>query len=364
MRYYFYTINYATLFRAICYEEQVYGKENSFIFYADIVSELSDEIKKEYRIKLIPSEIYRNKTNGLQGVINGAKVALQSYEYIVEEMKDFEEVTLFIFRDNEPQEATLIERLKKKYGNLIHIVLVEEGSGIYASGRPPIRKKIIKRMIYNIMGISAYALKNNPQGMNAHLEKIICKNPNAMPQNKKSIEIEQQINIFSKEFSTKILKIMNCDLAYDDFAYIFLGEPMTDFGINSPLVERYVEFIQQLIDSISPYGKLLIKPHPREKFDYSAFNSYHVNVLDEEFKRIPVECILACCENIVVLSLYSSANANLSNGKTSYYLYKLMEIKEMDGGFSNKYLSDNKIEVCNDFCHLNRMLEMTAEKKR
>lgn len=361
MRYIFYTFSLLTFSKALRYQDY-YKTENSQIVYCDLVSAAPQKIIDDSSIIYIDAEKYRAKTSGLSGVIHGGKLAVKSAKTInglIDKADD--DITLIVFRDNEPQEATIIEKTFEKKSRDVHLWLIEEGSGLYVNKRQPIRKKWIKRVLYAFMGVSQYSLSTSPQGMNRNIEKIICAKPDNLPVEKANGKsIEQQIEIFNDELSEKIVRLVTDDgiqLSNSSYSFVFLTEPMDDFGVNSPLFEKYRAFLERLGRCIKPYGKLVIKPHPRDKYDYGYLESEVINICNDELMTLPFECLYKYWGEPTVLSLYSSANANINSEKESYYLYKLVGIKLRDNGFSEQYLSSNHIIECNDFDDLERRLK-------
>lgn len=352
MKYVIFVYNMSTLCRAIQYIDSQWGKENSTILYADLVSEIPSVIMKDYEISTINTNSLDTRCKGMSLLIGSCCSAISAWKKLDSIIKTTNElITFVVFRDNEIQEATMIKKATKKYSDKIRIWLIEEGSGIYAVKRIPPRYLIIKTITHLFFGASTYSLKSIPQGMNENIEKIICTHPELLRDKFKNsnVIIEKMIPVFTHELSKYITESIlgECGV-YTKYDYVFLTQPITDFPKDyESLLVTHQELLPQVFDILSKNGSTIIKLHPRENYDYSVFIGEEISLSKQEEKQIPFECLMQLYGNPQMISMFSSTSMTISTDKPSIYLCELFKIPGTDHLYSSDHYSNNNIIICN-----------------
>ena len=270
-----------------------------------------------------------------------------------------EDCSFVVFKDFEIRECLIINHLKAKYKNA-KFVLMEEGIGMYAN--PPHNKKSFKRWVHSgllfVYGAPKYFIENHPMGCNPAIDRIICSNPDALRKRgfSKDAIIEKEINVFSKENCEYLLKnLFKIELGGCAFDYVFLTQPVY---LNSTMGhEKYDRFLKELFAILKQKGSVLIKKHPRDKWNYEPYKDNNVDVCGDEINHIPFECLMGAYGNPQMMTLFSSAACNPLTNKKSVFLYKLLP--ESVGGCQIDNILDNSanVVICDNFSDLTKILE-------
>lgn len=361
MKYIVFAFNYPTLCRALRYIDEAWGKQNTLIIYVSMVAELPRFIECEYNVKHIRGNICR-KHGGVLGIMANIFISHRSWHVLKKVADRLEEFIFVVFRDNEMQEATLIENAKKRYQERMHIWLIEEGTGLYATKRAAIDKIEIKRLVYKMMKISDYALTTHPQGMHDAIEKVICLHPEAIAEKYKenSIAIEKQIDVFVPNFNKKFAEyVLGKCTEQQKYDYVFLTMPISDLTQQefAGSYQEYDKFLKKFIALACEYGTLLIKSHPRDSYDYSKYIvNERVKVCSATENSIPYECLAEYYGHPRMITFSSSACINGLGRKSSIYVSKLLEKSNFGDKFTKEYYIENNIEMCQSFEELRMML--------
>lgn len=358
MKYVVFCYNTPTLCRTIKYTNSIWKKENTSIIYSDLVSNIPQKIVDDYKITVVKTDKL-DKKRGLELIVKSCIVTNKIWDVIDSKINELQEdITLVVFRDNEIQESTIISRIKSKYSK-INITLIEEGSGIYALNRVEPRYKCIKAFIYKIFGIGNYSLKNNPQGTNENLDKIICTKPSSILQKvDKRVNVEKLIPIFTYDLNDYIIKAyMGETKQLEKYDYVFLTQPLTDFmGVYERLKKENDLLLPKIFNILSRKGKVIIKLHPRDTYDYSNYLDDNISISTSKEAEIPFECLLQYYGNPQMISYFSSASVTINTDKPSIYIYKLFDFPNMDDMYEKNHLAENNIIVCESVENLEKII--------
>lgn len=359
MKYIVYAFNYPTLCRALRYIDSQWGKENSILIFAELVSPLPEAIKEEYHATVIRG-YNRSQFGGVKGLFADIAITHASCRAVNKVIRSFNgEFTLVVFRDNEIQEATIIECVFKRYSDRCHLWIIEEGVGLYRTDRNPIHYLPIKRILFPILGLSRYALKNVSQGEHPRIEQVICSQPNLMATKFCGKNLVKQIDIFTPEFSTRFAQcILNADcINKQHFNYVFLTSPIFDFtDQTAENYDFYRSSIQKLVQTVREYGSLVIKSHPRDHYDYSPFACDDaVKICGPLENAIPFECLYEYFGRPQIISAGSSVSLNSNSEKPTIFVYRLLHYNSVMGQLMQES-SDIKPIICNDFEDLKQAL--------
>lgn len=359
MKYIVYSFNYPTLCRALRYIDTQWGKENTTLIFASLVSPLPDAIKKEYNVLTVDG-YDRSRIHGLKGFLADCLICRNSWKQLKHSMAGLSEVTLIVFRDNEPQEATLIEQVYRHFPNVrIHLWIIEEGFGLYATKRDPIKALKTKKLLYRLAGISLYALADQPQGMNPRIEKAICNQPDLVSAKFGKTIVEQQIPIFIPEFNKRFAEYVldTQGQAPQVFDFVFLTTPIEDtFGNSTKHAKIYAQFLEKLVSTTATKGTLLIKSHPRDGHDYSRYANSKVKVCTSLENKIPFECLNSYYGNPQIITVFSSVSLYATNEKPVIFVNNLLGISSDVAQILNQK-SEQAVISCNSFYDLSSALQ-------
>lgn len=342
------TYNYLTLCRSLQYTQYKWYKDDNIIIYMNLICEIPNKVKEDNNIKTIECDNL-DKKRGFN-LINGAcLIAKKLTKTCIEEIGTEKEVEFVCFRDNEVQEATVIKTLRAEKNRSIKIVLMEEGNGLYANTRISTRYNFIKRIIYLLNRVSVYPLKDRTQGMNEMIDKVICKNPAFFLRKRKDVTVEKLNDMFTVEFNNYFVSSISPEFLNRKYDYVFLSQPFTDYRSNfKELLDNHKKLYPQIFSILSKYGTVLIKPHPRDDFNYKLYENNRVSVISDDLKMVPFECLIGALGNPQIVSMYSSACFNINNNKKSIFLGKIFGIPDIQNLFDNDLLQRNNIVLCDD----------------
>ena len=357
MKYIIFAYNYPTLCKAIRYVDSVFGKNDAVLIYSSFVNEAPKELVKEYGIIEIGGK-QRDQQKGIRRLVVDVlttREICKAFKSVIKKWKG-EHFTLVVFKDNEAQDATLID-LAYSFGG--EIWEIEEGAGIYTIEKRKVSHKNIKRIVYPIFRVSSYAITDNPQGLHPHVSKIISAKPDLLKEKyaKTSKKLEKQIEVFTDDFSRRFVLTIMPEKKPDAYEYVFLTTPMGDLLKGDIEKQLYTVFLEHLFSMLEKYGRVLIKPHPRDQFDYQLYETNRVKVCEKNEQMIPFECLLGFYKGADIISLVSSANTSITRGGKSIFVYPLLGIERIGADIRQSFLEEHNIIKCNSYEELEAILE-------
>ena len=327
MKYIAYAINYPTLCRALRYIDTQWGKENSILMYATLVSPLPAELTKDYNVVEIDGH-NRGRISGLRALFADASTANHSWHKLRQLVQNTqEEFTLVVFRDNEAPEATLIEKAMRHFPKRFHLWIIEEGVGLYRTDRPLIQGVWLKKWLFRLLGISTYALRKVSQGEHPKVEKVICQQPEWAAEKFAGKDIEQQIPVFVPEFNPRFAAyVLGSAPENSRYDYVFLTVPCQNVAASvENFYARYEAFLECLVRYATKNGRLLIKCHPRDTYNYQKYAQIpNVRVCSALENQVPFECLYAYYGFPKVISLGSSFTLDDPDSKPTIFAHKLL----------------------------------------
>lgn len=361
MKYIFFCYNTLTLFRSMKYAKDIYGLSNSAIVYSNFVADIPPKIRTDFNIRYVESGLLNIRCKGLKLHVRSAIVTNKIWKIIANEMIENEENRLIVFRDNEVQETTFIERSIKMHNKKIEIWLMEEGAGLYALKRDEVRFRFLKEIIYMVTGCSLKSLtKNYTQGMNPNVQCVICSRPNEFLNKRNDVLTEKLIDVFTSEFNRYLMSVSSdyeiCKVKYD---YVFLTQPFHDYRDEyEKLMRIHENLLPQIFDILRKKGKTVIKLHPREQFDYAKFSGNGVDLPNKFVQQLPFECLIQAYGNPQMISMFSSTCINIKTDKPSVFLGQLFEIPGADALFDDTFYRVNNIILCKTIEEFEKALEL------
>jgi len=275
---------------------------------ADFFLRQLNEIKFDFidKVFFVPDKLITNNIN--KNIYN----KFFYKRFIMNEYKGysslFNDKEIFIFLDITNLSRFLMFKYKK-------VNLIEDGYGIYRNYNVS-----FKDIIKNILGIplgwgrSKYISKiyvNFPDKINAKIKnKILHLNLAELENlNKKDIEyVKKLLNLFN--LNEKHLN----NLRNNKNSVLILTQPFSESNFISE--EEKIILYQQIIKKYLKKGfSVFLKPHPREKTEYSNFFSKDVFIFRKDF---PIEIINFLSDFIkfdIVISVNSTSINNIKNGK-------------------------------------------------
>lgn len=359
MRYIAFAYNLYTLAHIISYTNDIWGRDNVDIVYSDIATPIPNQILEDYSICYIPANGVLKKRR-FSSIICSCRLSLRIWKSIDTLISNTDEdIVLVVFRDNEVEEATFIEKAFKKYGARIHLYMMEEGVSIYANEKPAIRYLLIKRLFYVFFGVSKYPLMACPQGINPFIEKIICLNPDLL-KNKvnKRVVLDNIRYVFSDQINEYLINsVCENEPHKKEYKFLFLTQPFDMFRADfEELEERYNKLLPEVFRILSSKGKVIIKLHPREHYDYTRYKCRNIDVSSNQEMILPVQCLMAYYGNPQVISMWSSGNLGIKNEIPSIYLFRLFQIPGVESFFSKDFFVDNNIINCGSLDELSKAI--------
>lgn len=351
MKYIVFAYNIYTLAHAIYYSEKVWGNDCTRIIYSDIATQIPEVIINDYNIKYIPANNVLLK-KGIACSLSACKLT-NSIWLILKQMIDCsqDEITLVVFRDNEVEEATLIDRCAREYGNRIQYWLISEGNGIYAISKERLRYKTIKKIIYKCFGVSLYSLENLPQGLNRNINRILCQKPDLIKDKVgDQVQLEKVKNVFDNELNDYLVSTFS-GIKKQTYRYVYLTQPF-DFATDEQL-----QTLQMIFKAMCAKGNVLVKLHPRDQRDYSQFAMDKLDILSSNAKFLPFECLINYFGYPQIVSMFSSACVGNYYGKPNIYVYKLFGLKEINHIFDDEFYKENHIINCDNLEQLKKVLD-------
>ena len=348
------------------YAKCEWGIENTFFIYTTMITQPPEGlVKKKFNSFFIdPDSFLHNwQTKGIFTIdylLASKKTGRCFLKYIRECAPDpNEKICIVVFRDTRIRETILIDMAKKAYRN-VSVIMIEEGLGLYAKTEiePHSLRNTVKGILYRLTGVPEMALYHLPHGYNPATERIICSMPHVLKNTEldKGDNLVQQIDVFSKEntdyFIREVLMEDVPDIKYD---YVFLTQPifpMQDQKQN----DKYDRFLQQFFSVISRHGRLVIKPHPRDLWDYEKYVGANIEICPPQFSKWAFEILSGHFGNPQTITLYSSAACNGTNSKPVIFLYDFFLDIVGEDLYTPQFIRDNGIIRCGTFDELERAL--------
>ena len=164
---------------------------------------------------------------------------------------------------------------------------------------------------------------------------------NKLDKAQKQLVIRQnKIAIYSKADQFLSRLGMSCD-DYLDYPVIYIGQPINEYG---EMVECEEEYITSLINT---FGKILIKPHPRDlkgKYDNLIKQHKDCKVMRNELSVLPFESLVGALNIELVISVNSSAGVNIAKTFPNIkciFTYAMNEAKACMEMMNNGYVEMN-----------------------
>ena len=352
-----------TLHKAIIYAKEEWGFNNTYIIYASSKTDAPKALKiGKYNSRIINPEELRqhNKKKGIATIsylISNKRIVRDFYKYITYNAPNHDEkICIVVFRDTLIRESLLTEKVRKNYKN-VQIIMIEEGLALYANSANPTTssyKALIKSILYRVAGIPTIALNYVPHGCNPTTDIIICSRPQLLKdlERGKGDNYIQEIDVFNKDnCSFFIHEVMMTEISDDKYDFVFLTQPLFPTN-NSMLNKKYDDFLVHLFSILSIHGRVLIKTHPRDTWDYYKYTNEHIHLCPSELMKCAYEIIAGHYGAPQTITLFSSAACNAKNTKKILFLYDFFpEIIDRDI-FSDEFIKENNIIRCKTFNEL------------
>lgn len=344
------TFNSLTLAKACYYCDNTWGIKNTQILHIPSVIDLPQSIVERYNAKLLPYQKRWSKFPFF-AVVSDIKGIKNVWNAVRKEFADHNcQYNFVVFKDNEPRESTIIEKAKKNLRQRVSVILIEEGCGIYNDASHKVRYQKLWFLLYRVFGISQYCTKGLPQGVNPLVDEVICENTESFVKKQKKYcsqaKVTQQEAVFNCETNQKLLQLF-CPEVLDNLPkkidFVFLTMPWSDIQTQIS-VNQYKTFLTKLFEKLGRYGKVLVKLHPRDKFDYSEYTSKNV-ILCPQLDKLPFELLYFCLDMPTLVAISSSC-CTCAKEKISYYLYKALFSNAKNTDISNDYCITNNIKMC------------------
>ena len=366
MKYIIYAFNYLTLSKTLRYIDDRWLRENSLILYTNSVSPFPHRIKEKFNSKVID---FNDIEYADVPIVRKNSLAVNCFwEVLIEFSKEDEEVNLVIYRDNQIIECSLIDRFHKKYQNG-KIILMEEGSGLYLldyyidytpNAIDVIRRQLTK-LKYKLYGLTPSSSPGKPFGYNPYINRVVGSKVNGLRERYKGtgIIVEQQIDVFTPEFSrTFVENVIDHEIVPVEYDYVFLTQPVIELigGTEKEIIDIYESFLLWFFGHIGKGKRLIIKPHPRDDYDYSKYTNEKVALCDKEMNKLPYECLSVFWKYPREVTFCSSACINSKSNRTGVYMYKLLKNNLVGDTVDKQYVNDNCIFVCESEDQLEKIL--------
>ena len=354
MKYIVYAYNYLTLFKSLIYADKVWGNENTIVIYTPFISSPPRGIEnskcKVWVCTLQDNNCYsRGKIGYLADIFNEKAVAKSIFQCIIRLVSN-DKFNFIVFRDRLIEDTLLIKMVKRRYPNT-NIILLEEGLGLYASSSIKIsnRFKIIAKMIIHILlGVPLFPLLDYPIGSYPLVDEIICRKPELIKERKELShkKLVKEMEVFKRTNCQYLInEIAKISIPKMEYNYVFLSQPLFPKN-NENDNHKYEEWLKLILSIASEKGKVLIKPHPRDKWKYTEYTSKRINICDSELTDCPFECIVGYYGNPQTITIYSSAGCSVDTGKPNIFLYDMFPNIVPNDLFESDFIRNNNIIRC------------------
>ncbi len=366
MKYFVYAYNYITLHKAIIYAKDQWGFNNTFFMYTTSNAEPPKAlVAGKYNNIIIDSEKhhrhYRNTTLAYINELIASKLLAKSFvKYIHSQARGRkEEISIVVFRDTLSGEAILSRTIKKKYKNA-KIIMIEEGLALYASYKPSKNtiKDYMKFILHLFFHVPVLCAKYIPHGCNPTTDTIICQHPQELRELRrcKTNDIEQETDVFGREnCDFFISNVMMEEIDEKTYEYVYLTQPLFP-DRNEQENRKYDDFLKSLFSLLAQYGRILIKPHPQDKWDYSGYVDDTVNLCEPKLSRCAYEIISGHYGDPRPVTLYSSAACNGNMAQSPIFLYDFFPELINPYIFDDHFIMKNGIIRCKTFKEIEKHL--------
>ena len=326
MKHIFICHNLVTLYKSNAFSKANNIEEVSFYIYLDYNAKIDVELSSSLftQDRYIYAHYPYNRTAKLPYWY--WKRYVKSIEKVIKKITDSEQLYLHIYLDMWAFMPTIIDNVKKMYGDSVHLYMHEEGYAMYAPPKEYTAAHYkIKRIIYTFLRLSTYGLTTYAHGNHPAIERIYCSDPErALKAGKKAgVKVNYEGDLFTRENTEAFLRLCGVNVLelrglFDTYNFIFLSQPVYDIvGY-----DKYETFIKNLFNYLSDY-KILIKLHPRDTFNYEQFLNEDIQLLNGIPNLLPFECLYPCVSNSRILTFNSSCCGNIEPTKKSIYMYRL-----------------------------------------
>ena len=350
MKYYVYSFNYLTLFKSIIYAEKEWGVDNTFIIYTPYVALPPAGLIKKYNSYVVRHPKQGKRNDYYATLSNCKKIAREMLHYIEKNEQDRKsDISIVLFRDNMITETFLIKLTQQEFSN-VTFILMEEGLGLYAEEKqiPGGFKLSIKKIINRFFGIPSFPLLGFPQGCNPNVDLIICSKPEALigkRQDRGNNLVREMVLFTNENCQHFLLDVLNIDISEKAYDYVYLTQPLFPSG-NRKQDEMYRAFLKTILEIMTHYGKVLIKPHPRDTWNYDEFASRAIDIAGLGTSKCPFECLMGYYGNPQTITLFSSAGCNIDTGKPNIFLYDMFPDLIRKDIFDEDFIKNNNIQRC------------------
>lgn len=244
--------------------------------------------------------------------------------------KKDDEVTLFVFTDNNVYIRKILNTISKK-NKKSKKILIDEGFGLYQPTKNPING--LKKLAFKILRIpTPYGIAI---GENNSIDYILARHPEKLSQRKsnKVKVISQSDNLFNQENLDCFFKNIGFSkLKYENeerYRYIYIGQPLEERGIEES-DETIV--LKNIFDKIDKKDSILIKPHPRENPEKYNFldQKNNITIISDELSLCPAEILLEMFSGARIITPFSSSGINaawINKNLYPIFIYKLLDVK-------------------------------------
>lgn len=366
MKYVIYAFNYLTLSKTIRYVDSIWTRTNSLILYTNTVSRLPSAIAEKYNCILYD---YDDDNVQQYSLLKKTSFAVRLFWKVLCEFASKDEnVTLVVYRDNQFIECSMIDRFHKKF-RFGQIILMEEGAGLYLNDFlieyhmdcDNFLRKILRKTKYKFYGLTSSSTPGKPFGYNPFINRVVGSKVEGLRERYKGtgVIVEQQIDVFTPEFSrTFVENVIDHEIVPVEYDYVFLTQPVIELigGTEKEIIDIYESFLLWFFGHIGKGKRLIIKPHPRDDYDYSKYTNEKVALCDKEMNKLPYECLSAFWKYPREVTFCSSACINSKSNQTGIYMYKLLKNNLVGDTVDKQYVNDNCIFVCESEDQLEKIL--------
>ena len=356
MKYYVYAYNYLTLYKALTYAENEWGFRNTSIIYTTFAEDAPRGLldgRCNYHI-ITKEECIRSNTGLCLNYINRLKIDKVLSSKIVSIIKSEgqnDEICYVVFRDNWDRDVLTINLVKRTFRNC-KIILIEEGLGLYATNVKTKQNVLYmcKKLVHLVMGVPTYSLEGFTHGLNPGVDEIICKYPELLYKKVKNprITIKKEIELYNKSYCQNFVNnILKMGIPETTYRFVFLTQPLFPNNDNKSN-EQYDEFLRQIFSFTKQYGPVLIKPHPKDKWDYHPYLTDKIDLCDPHLTKCPFECLMGYYGNPQTITLYSSAGCSIDTGKPNIFLYDMFPDLIRKDIFDEDFINNNNIQRCSN----------------
>lgn len=360
-------ISLTDLLRTNSIHNSYYPGYDKLIIFSDYVIKLPIDIIKNLQRNLnIIYVQYRHKKDKT-AFLWWKRYVDSIIEIISRNTENYAKVNIMAAHDNWAFFPTLLEEFKRKIVSSDEVMLFEDGLALYE----PLKKinvkySGLKKIIFQIMGLSSYCYEHSGIGWNPILDAIYCHNPNDESiisrveyTNSKAI---YEGNIYSHENISSLLQSIGIKQttldSLNEYDCIFLSAPMEELMD----INKYFVSLKKIFNCLDK-RRILIKKHPRDSMDYNNILSNNVRLCDSSLDIVPVECLLASLRNVDVISFCSSACLNPGEENRSFFLYRLLEDSQLIEKLDSEFLNLKNVTVISNFGELKNMINEKRKLK-